>query len=334
MDQSNQAPDSGNQSAPLPDEASGGAGGKTNAGGSGGLPPPPPRDTGTAAGSEDAGGENPPSPSGDRIGDAPGEGKQPAGKRGPVPPPQNAPKTRGRTAYEISRALNEAGGDRALAAAALGISGEQLAIRIRTNQQLRALWGKVGADDAAGPPVPREGEVLNRSPVGLPAAAPGDIELLEMVTQAERQLHHHGLKNLGVSEKVLKRLKGLEGLATSTGHFIAHSLEVTARSYYVQILEMMEMAHDLRAKLMIPAGQEGYISNDETRAFFNKNYIEFVKEAGRAFELMLQAAQAMVKMMLDSKALESPDGTGSRKPKWTQIQSDKKSDAQDRPQDI
>lgn len=204
--------------------------------------------------------------------------------------------------------MSAAGGDRGLAAAALGITRETLGDRIADHPQLRALWSQAGANDAGGIPAPRKGEVLNRSPLSLPDAAPKDIELLEMVTHAERELHQLGLKNLGVSEKVLTRLKGLEGLASSTGHFIAQSLEVTCRSYYVQILEMMEMAHDLRSKLMAQPGETGYIASDESRAFFNKNYIEMVKEAGRAFELMLTAAQAMVEMMAKAKGLELPGG--------------------------
>lgn len=160
-----------------------------------------------------------------------------------------------------------------------------------------------------GPPVPREGEVMNRNPLmTFPKGDPESVELAQMVEQCDRELQETGLRELGVSEGLLKRLKGLEKLARSSGHFIAISLETTHRSYYLQVLELMELANELRRRLMAKAGETGYIADDETRAFFNKNYIEMVKEAGRAYELMLTGAQAMVKMIVDTKGLEMPNG--------------------------
>lgn len=180
--------------------------------------------------------------------------------------------------------------------------------RIADNAQLRALWGQAEANSADGMSPPREGETLNRDALALPKNEPEAVELAQMVEKCDRELQEKGLRELGVSEDLLKRLKGLEGLARSSGHFIAISLETTHRSYYLQVLELMELANQLRRKLMAKAGEEGYIGDDEARAFFNKNYIEMVKEAGRAYELMLTGAQAMVKMIVDTKGLEMPGG--------------------------
>lgn len=161
---------------------------------------------------------------------------------------------------------------------------------------------------------PRAGEVMMRDAEGLPVDV-NKIEVLDMVTDAERQMHLLGLKKAGIPEDTLKQLKALKGLASSTGHFIAQSLEMTSRSYYVQILELMELSKALHKRLMKKAGDDDFIASNEERAMLNRNYIEMVKEAGRAFELMLMAAQAMVKMMQASE--DDSKGTGlTRKPAW------------------
>lgn len=171
---------------------------------------------------------------------------------------------------------------------------------------------QLGVDGAVPP---EAGKVLNREPMNLPEAQPSDIDLIEMVSAADKELHQLGLKNLGLPEKTLLRLRGLEGLARSSGNFLAISLETTHRSYYLQLIELMGLAKDLQERLSTPAGQDGYIADAEQRAWFNKNYIEMVKEAGRGFELSLTAAQAMVKMMVDTKGLEMPGGS-KKKPGW------------------
>jgi hypothetical protein len=218
--------------------------------------------------------------------------------------------------------MTAAGGDRGLASAALGMTRETLGERINAHAQLRALWSKAGADNADGPPPPRQGEVFNRAPLDLPKDEPMTIELAQMVEQADRDMHEKGLKALGVSENMLTRLKGLEGLARSSGHFIAISLETTHRSYYLQVLELMEVAKGIRDRLMAPPGDTNYIADDEARAFLGKNYVEMVKEAGRAYELMLTGAQAMVKMIVDTKGLELPNGK-KKKHGWAIVEAPK-----------
>lgn len=262
--------------------------------------------------------EDPAEGFGDPGEDAEGAGEQPAGSDRAASP-EKTRHGRGVTAFEISRALTASGGNRSLAAAALGISPEQLGDRIKKHAQLKALWGKAGMNDAGGPPPPREAEVMNRGALVLPASEPGTVELAQMVEQGDRELQEKGLRELGVSEDLLKRLKGLEGLARSSGHFIAISLETTHRSYYLQVLELMELANGLRKRLMAKGGEDGYIVDDEARAFFNKNYIEMVKEAGRAYELMLTGAQAMIKMIADTKDMEMPGGK-KKKHGWDIVQ--------------
>lgn len=174
-------------------------------------------------------------------------------------------------------------------------------------------------NDAGGPPPPREAEVMNRSPLELPHTPPNGVELAEMVSAADKAFHELGLKKLGMSDKLITRIRDLDSLAATSGGFIAISLEKLSRSYYAQVLELMELAKELRDRLMAKAGENGYVADDEARAFFNKNYIEMVKEAGRAYELFLQGAQVMVEMMIKTKGLEMPGGR-KKKHGWDIVQ--------------
>lgn len=148
-----------------------------------------------------------------------------------------------------------------------------------------------------------------------------------MVSEADKAFHEAGLKTLGASDNLLKRIRDLDGLAKTSGGFIAISLEKTARSYYVQVMELMETAHQLRQRLMAKKGEEGYVADDEARAFFNKNYLEMVKEAGRAYQLMLMGAEAMVKMLILTKG-DDPSGGTKKKPGWRKVTAVEQQNAQ------
>jgi len=179
------------------------------------------------------------------------------------------------------------------------------------NAQLKALYSNRDNNAPIGGMQPPPTSVAMARDGTGPTALPPDVEptdILDMVTKAERHLHQLGLRKVGIPETTLKRIRALQGLASSSGHFIAQSLEVTSRSYYVQILELMELAKALHKRLMAKPGEPEYIQDDEARAMFNKNYVEMVKEAGRAFELMLTAATAMVKMIADTNGTELPGG--------------------------
>lgn len=220
--------------------------------------------------------------------------------------------------HEIARACREAiaaggtDGFKARAARLLGREPTWLRDRIRENDQLRALFGNVA--DAEGAQPPREAEVMNRTPQGLPS--PGGVELAQVVGEADNLILRDGLKKLGVSEKTLERLKTLDGLAKSSGHFLSISLEKTHRMYFLQLVHLMEVSDDLRERLLAKEGEKGYIGDDEARAYFNRNYAEMVKEAGSGYKLMMEGAQAMVKMLQAAKGDEELPGGGTKKPGW------------------
>jgi hypothetical protein len=188
--------------------------------------------------------------------------------------------------------------------------------RIKDSPQLKALWSKVDAVD--GHKAPTKGEVMNREMSIVPPVDPEGVELAQMVSEADNEILRKGLKKLGVSEKMISRLKTLDGLAKSSGHFLSISLEKTHRLYFLQLLGLNEVADELRGRLLAKAGEPGYVNDDEARACFNRNYAEYVKEAGNGYKLMMEGASAMVRMLQAAKGDE--DGpTGGGKPKWSRV---------------
>ena len=227
------------------------------------------------------------------------------------------------SAYEISRILAAVDGDRKKAADILGIFPSSLDNRIQMNKSLAALWGR-GHVDAKGPSTPEQADTLFRE---IPDRAPTGIELATMVGKLDRLSHEKGLRKLGISEPLLERIRNLDGLAPTSGHFIAIALENTHRSYYVQSMQLMELAETLHRRLVAPKGSAGAVEDEVDRACFNRNYTDMVREAGRAYELMLTGAQAMVEMMLK---MRDHDG-GRRAPKsagWGRTDSPPSEDAE------
>lgn len=143
---------------------------------------------------------------------------------------------------------------------------------------------------------------------------PTAIELADVVSESDNVLLRKGLTKLGISQKTLDRLKTLDGLARSSGQFLSISLEKTHRMYFLQLVQLMEVSDQLRERLLAKVGEQGYINDPEARAFFNKNYIDMVKEAGSGYKLMMEGAAAMVRML---QAASGEQGGGAKKkPGW------------------
>ena len=194
--------------------------------------------------------------------------------------------------------MEEAKGNRALAAAALGITVRSLSTRISGNPQLRAIYGKSHENDPGGPPVMNERDTMFRDPLALPAGAaePSKLELIDLVQKADWDLHRAKLGKLGLPVEVLDRIKELEGLAQSTAHMLAISLELSHRDYHVTGLQLSALLDTMFRRLMAKKEELGFIESNEERAFLMKVYIEGVKERGNAFTRMLTGTQAMVQM--------------------------------------
>jgi len=175
------------------------------------------------------------------------------------------------------------------------------------------------------PPVaaPTEAELMDRSPDTQPDSipSPASVNLALGIAEQDAKILLEGLKALGIQDKTLERLRKLDGLAQSNGHFLSVSLQTTHRMYFLQLVEMMEVAQRMKddyieAEIVDPANPEKKLSrlSHEERAWFYKCYTEMVKEAGKGYNTMMEGTKAMVMM------LKAASGDGDKpkqgKPKW------------------
>lgn len=189
----------------------------------------------------------------------------------------------------------------ATAAAALGISEDSLRAIVDTDPSLRAAYGSTGSHRspvAAGTPrAPTQTEILDREDDDIPhRAVPGEktsVELIGLVSEAERELHLKGLEAIGVNEKTVEKLRRLDGLASSTAAFIAIGLEKTHRLYYLAVVDLKTVADQIKERYL---DDPNAVTNEE-RPYYYRNYIDAVKEFGRAYDLFIQGAAVILKIV-------------------------------------
>lgn len=203
----------------------------------------------------------------------------------------------------------------AVAAEALGISEDQCRGIIDRDPELRAAYGTTGVNGerpAAQPRAPTQVEIIEREEDDLPTrAAPGEktsVELFQLVDAAEKELHLKGLEAIGVNENTLKKLRRLDGLASSTAAFIATGLENTHRLYYLAVVDLKTVADQIKERYL----DKPDAVTDEERPYYYRNYIDAVKEFGRAYDLFLQGAAIILKIVGQTK---DGDGPGKKKTK-------------------
>jgi hypothetical protein len=245
-----------------------------------------------------------------------------------VPAASSAAKSR-LTEAQIALALKAADGNIAIAAAALGCSKDNIVKWIDRTPRLRALYGDRTEHTTKAPLTPpTDVELMTRDPSDAPPKIPpSGVQLAHVVADADAKMLIDGLQSMGIPEKTLIRLRKLDSLAQSNGHFISVSLQTTHRSYFVQVVELMEVANALKVRYLDDVevdddknpGQKKMISNnrcsDEERAYFYKCYTEMVKEGGRAYQTMMEGAQAMVRM-LQAAGGNDDDQQANAKPAW------------------
>lgn len=150
-------------------------------------------------------------------------------------------------------------------------------------------------------------------PGGAAVKPEKSVELMELVTQAERDLHMKGLQAIGVNEETLKKLRQLDGLASSTAAFIAMGLEKTHRLYYLAVCDLKTVADQIKERYL----DDPAAVDDEQRPFYYRNYIDAVKEFGRAYDLFIQGAAVILRIVGDANG-NAPGGSGKPgKPKFT-----------------
>lgn len=125
-----------------------------------------------------------------------------------------------------------------------------------------------------------------------------EISLVDIVSKADKLMLEGGLEKLGVAKEYIEKIRNLDGLAESNGKFLSASLETIHRMYFLQLVQLFGISEALQKRLAAKPGEDGYLADDEARAWFNKNYIEMVKESGNGYSLMMDGAQAMVRMMI------------------------------------
>lgn len=178
----------------------------------------------------------------------------------------------------------------------LGVHDSTIRGVIEKTPELRAAYGTTGKlYPAAAPRAPLQTEIVDREPDDIPDSAQpgkGGIELLELVSKAENDLHIKSLKALGVHEATIDKLRKLEDLGSSTGAFIATGLQKTHRLYYLAVVDLKTVADQIKERYL----DDAEAVSDELRPFYYRNYIDAVKEFGRAYDLFIQGAAVILKI--------------------------------------
>jgi hypothetical protein len=148
---------------------------------------------------------------------------------------------------------------------------------------------------------PTQTEILDREEDDLPSrAVPGEktgVELFQLVDAAEKEMHMKGLEAIGVNEKTLVKLRRLDGLASSTAAFIATGLENTHRLYYLAVIDLKTVADGIKERYLdLDKDGKPQVSL-EVLPYYYRNYIDAVKEFGRAYDLFLQGAAIILKIV-------------------------------------
>lgn len=188
--------------------------------------------------------------------------------------------------------------------------------RIKNNARLNALWGDKGSR-VTSPAPPDEDDVLDRRTEDAPPVPPTTIELAEMVAESDRRRYRAALRRAGVSEKQLEKMKNLDGLAKNTGMLLTVSLQQTHQNYIGQLHMLSEVSDELRERLKGMIGPDGKLEplDTESASYLYRCYTEMVKEQGRGYQLMMEGAQAFIRMMMMAKG-NDPDSKVQKKPGW------------------
>lgn len=196
-----------------------------------------------------------------------------------------------------------------VAAASMRVSDSTIRSVIDRDPELRAAYGTTGkALKARMPQALAQTEVVDRDEDDIPAHVMPEekagVELLQLVDQAERDLHMKSLEAIGVNEGTLTKLRKLDGMASSTGAFIAIGLEKTHRLYYLAVVDLKTVADQIKERYLDDPGAV----TDEQRPFYYRNYIDAVKEFGRAYDLFLQGAAIILKIVGQNSGIEPSTG--------------------------
>ncbi len=193
---------------------------------------------------------------------------------------------------------------------------------ISKDAQLKALYG--GTCTEYDLPRPGLHESTTRTAKDIPAQEeidakamiPEDVELTDVITTEDSAHFRKGLKNMGVSERMLKKIKNLDGLAKSGGQFLAASLKMTHGLYVFQLTKLDEQIDGILDDLnndRIETDPKKKMSHED-RSYLLNCYATLVQESARGYRLNLQGTKAMVDMI--RAAREKTGGQTNKKPGW------------------
>lgn len=201
--------------------------------------------------------------------------------------------------------MREAEGDHDLAALALGISKSTLKKRIRGHHVLDALYGGVDRRVAGSE------DVITRRAKDLPVGAElNDHQLAQLVIQQDREIQFRGYEKLGIDPKTIKKFRTLDGLAKTMGHFLSESVKTSYQMFSIQQIHLFERAEEVRDLLATKLPTE-------ERRYYEKYYLDLVREVNRGHQMQFAAAEALVKMLAAAKGggAAIPQETGRKNKK-------------------
>lgn len=201
------------------------------------------------------------------------------------------------------KAVIVAGGNISIIASAIGRSAKSVRDRIASNPELNALYGS-----GKSPNKTSKMTAMKRRESDIPddpePEAEVNIELVEQVAEMDREAYRAALKQYGVSDRQLNKLKALDGLAKNGGRLLSVSLQMTHQNYVGQLHNLAEVADELKDRMSGNVMQDGSIQplDIEEHSSLARAYIECVKEAGKGYSLMMAGTEAMVRMMAAARS--------------------------------
>lgn len=221
------------------------------------------------------------------------------------------------TRAEVAFALREAKGDKRVAAAALGLKRRRLQQIVAEDDQLRALFAIEGpGGTAVNIEAPDLNDSRTRTPSDLPDGVTNDLDLADIVGKADKMLFRRDLKKMGVGEKMLEKIKSLEGMALSGGQFLAASFQMSHQLYFLQLLGLDEQLDYVRKILKEDSDKSDpkeKMSHFD-RVFYFKAYSAMVAESARGYRLMQAGTESLIRMLRAGG--NKPGDTKRAKPGW------------------
>lgn len=193
-------------------------------------------------------------------------------------------------------------GNRALAAAALGISGVQLKDKIKGDPQLAAVY-----NNECDPP--GDVETMVKAPSQLERIKKIQDEkpdfLALQVMKSDMELLRKGLERAGIKPETITKLKIFEGFSDNTGRFLVSTLDVMHRLQVYQAMAIFEEGEYIREQYM-----HNMTLSQEIRLEWTRRYNEITDLLIKVADRTVVATETVARML---KSTKPTGGEGKRK---------------------